>query len=104
MTKERLKKIVQNYRDRLEYTHPLVNSEKFLVNSYSKTACENIMREIDKSEDLPFDLTPIEILDAFCEKMKNYACMNSKNSFGFLIASDVAEYLIEEFWRQEQKQ
>lgn len=107
MTNKDLKRIVQNYLDELEYTHPFVNSDKFVDNSYAKWACKEILTEIEKVTDLPFNLTPMEILNAFSEKMKRYAYMNSKNSLIFVIASETAEYLIEqcwlEVWRNERR-
>lgn len=103
MTRKDLKILVRNYLDELEYTHPLVNSDKFLNNSFAKFACKKILKEIDIAETLPFDLTPIEILEAFRDKMSRYAFMNSKNSIKFSIMSETAEYLIEQFWVQTWK-
>lgn len=103
MSRKILREIVQDYLDKLEYTHPLINSEKFVINSYSKTACENLLREIDIAETLPFDLTPFEILDSFCEKMKNFASLNAKNALLFRVAEDVTDYIIEECWRRKWK-
>lgn len=97
----KLKKIVQNYYDELSFKHPFVNSDKFFQNSYSKWACKEILKDIDAVEAMPFDLTPIEILDQFSEKMKSYAYKNSKNSLIFVIASETAEYLIEQCWISE---
>ena len=99
MTKEDLKRIVQDYYERLQFNRPLVKSEKFAINSYSKWACKEILRFIDQTDELPFNLTPIEILEYFSEKMKQFACMNERNSKGFIIAADTAEYLVEESWR-----
>ena len=98
MTMKELQTLVQNYHDELEYTHPFVNSDQFLTNSYSKWACEELLTEIKKSKDLPFDLEPFELLNSFCEKMKRFAYMNSKNSLIFVTASETAEYLIEQYW------
>ena len=98
MTMKALKEIVQSYLDELEYTRPFVNSDKFTDNSYSKWACKEILREIEKTKDLPFSLEPIELLNSFSEKMKRYAYMNQKNSLLFVIASETAEYLVEQCW------
>ena len=103
ITIDRLKAITQNYLDELKYTHPFVNSDKFVDNSYAKWACGEILREIDKVDDLPFNLTPIELLNAFSNKMDRYAFINSKNALGFTIAKETAEYLIEECWISEWK-
>lgn len=96
-----LRDITQEYLDKLEYTHPFVNSDKFVDNSYAKWACKEILNVIDKSNDLPFKLTPIELLDAFSNKMQTYALMNSKNALCFTIGQETAEYLIEECWLSE---
>lgn len=96
-----LKNMVQSYLDKLEYIHPFVNSDKFTTNSYSKWACKELLNEIGKLDDLPFHLTPVEFLDAFTDKMKTYAYMNSKNSLPFVIAAETAEYFIEECFRHK---
>ena len=101
ITTDELKTIVQNYKDKLEYTHPFVNSDKFTDNSCGKWACREILKFIDRTSDLPFHLTPIELLDAFANKMQNYAFMNSKNAYLFTIAQETAESLVEECWLAE---
>ena len=103
MTMEKLRNYVEEYLYELSWQHPFVNSDKFVKNSYSKWACKEILREIDSSENLPFKVTPVELLDQFSEKMKEYAYMNSKNGQGFVIAQETAEYLIEQCWIGEWK-
>ena len=103
MSFKELKKSVQAYLDELKYTHPFVTSDKFIDNSYKKWACTEILREIDKVDSLPFRLTPIEFMESFSQKMKRYAYMNSKNSLIFVIASETAEYFIEQCWLSEWK-
>ena len=98
-----LRDVTQNYLDRLKYTHPFVNSDKFTENSYSKWACEEILKVIDKADDLPFHLTPMELLEAFSSKMQNYAFMNLKNALCFTIAQETAEHLIDECWIKEMR-
>ena len=95
--------MVRTYYDELEYRHPLINTNKFLENSYAKWACTEIIREIDNSEELPFHMTSFELLNYFSEKMKTYASMNAKNSFGFLVAADTAEYFIEQTYLYDAK-
>ena len=99
MTNRELTGIVKNYLDKLEYMHPLINSEKFIQNSHSKWACKELLRFIKESEQVPFHLTAYEILDGFIEKMRLYAGMNSRNAEAFLIASDVGSYILEEMWK-----
>lgn len=103
MSIPQLKKLVREYQDELSFIHPFVTSDKFTDNSYAKWACGEILKEIDKTAELPFRLTAIELLDQFSEKMKRYAYMNSKNSLLFVIASETAEYLIEQCWVSEWK-
>lgn len=98
MTIKKLRSIVQEYKDELSYKHPFVTSDRFVDNSYAKWACGEILKSIDRAEDLPFKLTPFEILEQFCDKMKRYAYMNAKNSIGFSIAAETAEYLMEQYW------
>ena len=98
MNKEELRRIIQTYLDKLEYTYPPIQSDRFLQNSYAKWACRELLREIRESYSCPFELGPLDILNSFSEKMKQYACMNAKNSLGFVIASETAEYLIEEYY------
>ena len=99
MTTKDLARLTRNYLDELEYKHPFINSDKFIQNSNSKWACRELLRFIKESEGLPFTLTAQEILEQFIDKMKTYACMNSRNSLGFVIAAETGEYLLEQSWR-----
>lgn len=99
MTNLELKRMVRNYYDKLEYIHPRINSDAFIRNSYEKWACKEIMASIDDEENLPFRLTPIELLTSFVGNMQNYACKNPNTSLMFVIAAETAEYFIEEYWR-----
>lgn len=103
ITNADLLKIVQTYLDKLEWNRPLVNSDRFYENSYSKWGCKELIRFIKESEDLPFTITPQEILEQFIAKMKEYAAVNSKNSLGFVIAAETGEYFLEESWHLVQK-
>lgn len=101
ITMEKLKKITSNYLDELTYMHPFVTSDKFADNSYSKWACKEILKEIEFSKKLPFDLTPLSLLEQFIDKMKRYSCVHSENGLPFTIAAETAEYLIEQCWLNE---
>ena len=92
--------MTQTYLDKLEWMHPVVNSQKFLDNSYAKVACRKIIQELIESKDVPFNVTPLEVLQNFSDKMKHYACdmKNKELSFAFVQAAETAEYLIEEVW------
>ena len=92
--------MTQSYLDKLEWMHPIINSQKFLDNSYAKVACKRIIRELIESKDVPFQVTPVEVLQNFSDKMKRYACdmKNKELSFAFIQAAETAEYLIEEVW------
>ena len=99
MTSRDLTRIVRNHLDKLEYIHPFVNSDKFIQNSFSKWACKELLRYIKESEQVPFHLTPFEILDGFIDKMRSYAGMNTTNAEPFLIAADTGSYLFEELYK-----
>lgn len=101
VTIDDFRNITQNYLDRLEYTRPFVNSDKFVDNSYAKWACHEILKVIDQANDLPFHLTPMELLEAFSNKMQSYASYNLKNALCFTIAQETAEHLIDECWIHE---
>ena len=101
MTMKQLRSMISEYLDKLNYERPFVNSDKFVINSYSKWACKELLSNIDNIGNLPFTLTPFEVLDNFRNKMNQYAYLNYKNSLGFSIAMDTAEYFIEEYWRYE---
>lgn len=92
--------MVRSYLDELEFNHPLVNSEKFIRVSHSRWACKELLRFIKETNNLPFELTSIEILNQFSDKMKSYAYLNSKNSIPFAIAAETSEYLLEECWKE----
>ena len=101
VTMEGLKHITSNYLDELSFMHPFVTSDKFIDNSYQKWACKEILKEIEYSKKLPFDLTAMSLLEQFIDKMKRYACMNKNNSLIFTIAAETGEYLIEQCWLSE---
>lgn len=96
MTLNDLEEMVQTYLDKCEYTKPLVNSDRFVDNSYAKWACKELLREIKKAKTLPFDLDLLEFLTNFSDKLKRYAAMNQNGSLGFTLAAETVEYLIEE--------
>ena len=98
-----MERIVRNYYEKLSFMYPLIGSEKFITNANQKWACKEILREIDRLDLLPFNLTAFELLENFSEKMKLYAGKNERNSALFLDACNVAEYLIEEGWRLKSK-
>lgn len=92
--------MVEEYKAKLDYIQPAVRSTRFMDNSYSKVACEEILKELKTSEDLPFHLTPLEIFESYSDRMKRFACdhVNKEHSFCFIQSAEVAEYFIEQFW------
>lgn len=98
-----LKNMVNLYLDELEFEKPFVNSDKFITNTYSKWACKELLRYIQVSVDAPFHLTALGTLQSFSDKMKRYAYMNGKNSLQFAIASEVTEYLIDEYYLRQKR-
>ena len=103
MNKEELRRMIQTYLDKLEYTHPPIQSDRFFQNSYAKWACRELLKEIQSSYTCPFELCALEILNMFADKMKQFACRNSKNSMGFVIAAETAEYFIEEYYQYKSR-
>lgn len=99
MSNKDLKRMIKNYYDKLCYIHPLIGSPKFMEISNQRWACLELLRELDNVDNLPFYLTPIELLQNFSEKMKLYAGKNEKACIPFLEANNVAEYFIEECWK-----
>lgn len=95
---QELRKMVTMYLDELNFEKPFANSDKFITNTYSKWACKELLRYILEAESAPFHLTSLGTLQNFSDKMKRYAYMNSKNSLPFAIASEVTEYLIDEYY------
>lgn len=95
---KKLQNMVNLYLEELEFEKPFANSDKFITNTHSKWACKELLRYIREAENAPFELTPLGTLQGFSEKMKRYAYMNTKNSLQFVIASEVAEYLIDEYY------
>ena len=100
MTLDGAIRMVEEYKAKLDYIRPAVRSTKFLDNSYSKIACEEILKELRTSEDLPFHMTPLDVFEGYSERMKRFACehVNKERSFCFVQAAEVAEYFIEQFW------
>ena len=96
-----LSDIVQTYLDKLEYVHPYHRSIKFEDNVAAKWACKELLNDIYKVDELPFDLTPDELLDHFIEKMKRYACEHDhkEHTYLFAKAADTAEFISEEYWQ-----
>lgn len=94
------KSMVSDYMRRLEYLHPVIRSDKFLDNSYSKIACREILKELEASRDLPFIMTPMDVFEAFSNKMKRMACdhPNKEHSFLFIQCAETAEFFIEQCW------
>ena len=98
----RTKAFVQKYLDKLELEHPHNKSWRFIKNSYEKWACKEILREIDSSEDIPFELTPAELLEQFGDKMNRYACNtpDKDKAICFVYAADLAEYFLNELFHR----
>lgn len=99
----RLDHIVQTYLDKLEWQHPCIRSRAFLENSWSKWACKELLRDIYNMKELPFEITPLELLEQFRERMSSYACEhpNKEHAMAFVVAEETADYFIEEYWRQK---
>lgn len=94
------KTMVENYLSRLDYIHPVIRSDKFLDNSYAKIACREILKELDRSRDLPFHITPLDVFESFSNKMKRMACdhPNKEHSFLFVQCAETAEFFVEQYF------
>ena len=107
MSMTELEELVQNYLDKLEWQHPPQRSDKFIANSMGKWACKELRRDIHMSisGELPFHLTPAELLENFIDRMNRYACeIGNKNArYRFSIAADTGEYFMEEYWQRAAK-
>lgn len=92
--------IIEAYRDKLDYIHPVIRSIKFLENAYSKWACDEILGELKNSGDLPFDMTALDILEGFVEKAKKMSSEHraEEHRFCFNQAAIIGEYFIEQYW------
>ena len=93
-------RIVEAYRDKLDYTHPPIRSDKFRERAAYKWACEEILGQLKSSGDLPFDITALDILEQFVEKNKHFCSEhpNKQHTDCFVDAAFLGEYFIEQYW------
>lgn len=93
-------RIVEAYRDKLDYSHPPIRSDKFRERSAYKWACDEILGQLKSSGDLPFDVTALDILEQFASKMKRYHAEHEDKDHAdcFTNAGFLAEYFIEQYW------
>jgi len=93
-------RIVEAYRDKLDYTHPPIRSDKFRERAAYKWACDEILGQLKSSGDLPFDVTALDILEQFASKMKRYHAEHEDKDHAdiFTNAGFLAEYFIEQYW------
>lgn len=75
--------------DSIELKHPYHRTKQFKVNSYEKWACKEILREIQISEDLPYEVTALDILHNLKKKMDSAP--------GYLLGFAVGADLVDEF-------
>ena len=103
----RMKKKIENYLDTLNYIQPAPrsSSSKFLDNSYAKAACMQLLEELDRVQSCPFDLTVLEVLEGYSNRMDRYACehKNKEKAYCFVVASNTAQYFIEEYWKDQRR-
>lgn len=93
-------RIVEAYRDKLDYTHPPIRSDKFRERAAYKWACNEILGQLKNSGDLPFNITALDILEQFASKMKRYRAEHEDKDHAdvFMNAGFLAEYFIEQYW------
>lgn len=93
-------RIVEAYRDKLDYSNPPIRSAKFQERAAYKWACEEILGQLKNSGDLPFDVTALDILETFADKMKRFQAEHGDKDHAecFTNAGFLAEYFIEQYW------
>lgn len=93
-------RIVEAYRDKLDYTHPPIRSAKFQERAAYKWACNEILGQLKSSGDLPFNVTALDILEQFVDKNKHFASehKDKKHADCFMEAAFLGEYFIEQYW------
>lgn len=92
--------IVESYLEMLNCKHPPIKSSKFEEVAYSKMACEEILARLKASGDLPFEMTVLDILEEFVDRMKHFECEheNMQHKTCFMEAAFLGEYFIEQYW------
>lgn len=92
--------LTESYFKKLEYLKPIVKSNRFIENSYAKIACKDIIRELKNSVNLPFVVTPLDVLYSYSNRMKLWASEfpDKEKRLAFLVAADTADYLKEKCW------
>ena len=97
---EILRDITKDKLERLEFVNPSMRSRKFFENSADKWACREFLHDIDHIDNIPFSITPDELIDQFINKMDRYSCnhKNKDRAFGFLRAIDMIEGIKEDYY------
>lgn len=68
-------------------------SSKFKQSSYAKWAAKEVLRYVKEHDSVP----PIMAIEEFIRKMDKYSCMNTKSSYMFSVAHDIAEDILDLF-------
>lgn len=85
--------VIQDYIKRLKHQpKELWLSTEFEQQSYSKWVANDILGRLKRERSIP----PLQLLEEYRERMDEYSCCNSKNSFMFSVAHDTAEDIIDE--------
>lgn len=92
--------MLEGYRDTLNYKHPLIRSDAFKEVTYSKAACDDILRLLKEAFDLPFEVTALDVLEQYIKNMNQYAADhdNKEHARCFIQAARVGEWCIEQYW------
>lgn len=90
---EKLKSKVEDHLERLELTLPWHRSKRFKEVSYEKSACREILREIQKIKDAPLDYEALDIL----YKMKAFYDSAPGKITVFSVGADLIDDLINDF-------
>lgn len=93
MSDEQLDLIFQDYL--MDMKDPCLQwkKDRFMQSSYSRWAVQELLTFVKQHK----DMKPINAIELFIHKMDEYACANSKNSYIFSVAHDIAEDIYDIF-------
>ena len=87
MSDEQLDLIFQDYLLDMKDPRKKKKKDRFMQSSYSRWAVQELLTFVKQHK----DMKPINAIELFIHKMDDYACTNSKNSYIFSVAHDIAE-------------
>ena len=92
MNRDDILSVIRDYADRyLEEPSCRLTKNWFKQKSYSRWAVNELIRSIKESKTVP----PILVVEDFIRKMDAFSVRNTKASFMFSVAHDVAENILD---------